>query len=178
MTEDVVIADPDEPVIDVAARMGDEGEHLRQPLGEDPAFSVLAQVLQELRRVHDPLRSMVSRQHGTRAVAGDRDVGPALPAGRPRNTVGRHRPSGRPALTRMPTAADAGGNETEREGPMSADETIHIEPMACTAIDDALLRFRGRTLVSGSEVVDVLLDLRIAVDAERRLGQVLTPARS
>lgn len=61
---------------------------------------------------------------------------------------------------------------------MPADETIDMEAVVCAVIDVALLRLRGRTLISGSEVVDVLLDLRIAVDAETQLGALLTPARS
>jgi hypothetical protein len=36
-------------------------------------------------------------------------------------------------------------------------------------IDDALLRFRGRSLVSGAEIVDFLLDLRGVVDIEVQL---------
>lgn len=61
---------------------------------------------------------------------------------------------------------------------MPADETIDMEAAVCAVIDNTLLRLRGRTLISGSEVVDVLLDLRIAVDAETQPGARLTPARS
>ena len=58
---------------------------------------------------------------------------------------------------------------------MLVGETIDMGPAVCAVIDDALLRFRGRTLISGSEVVDFLLDLRIAVDVEARLGALLLP---
>jgi hypothetical protein len=61
---------------------------------------------------------------------------------------------------------------------MLADETIDMESGVCAVIDDALLRLRGRTLISGSEVVNFLLDLRIAVDVEARLGGLLAPAPS
>ncbi len=40
-------------------------------------------------------------------------------------------------------------------------------------IDEALERFRGRDLVSGAEVVDLLLDLRIKVLADDGLEQLL-----
>ena len=39
----------------------------------------------------------------------------------------------------------------------------------CAVIDDALIRFRVRALVSGAEVVDFLLDLRGVVDIEMQL---------
>jgi hypothetical protein len=42
-------------------------------------------------------------------------------------------------------------------------------------IDDGLVRFCGRTLVSGTEAVDLPLDLRHAVDVETRLGARLLP---
>ena len=61
---------------------------------------------------------------------------------------------------------------------MPVDQTIDVEAAVCAVIDDALLEFRGRTLVSGSEVVDVLLDLRIAIEAEARLGALLTPVQN
>ena len=42
-------------------------------------------------------------------------------------------------------------------------------------IDDALAGFRGRTLVTGTEVVDFLLDLRLALAAEHSLEALLEP---
>jgi len=41
-------------------------------------------------------------------------------------------------------------------------------------IDDALVRFRSRSLVSGAEVVDFLLDMRRAIDSE--IGHDSEPA--
>jgi len=61
---------------------------------------------------------------------------------------------------------------------MPADETIHIDAAVFAAIDDALRRCRGRTLVSGSDVVDLLLDLRIAIETEKAVGPVLTATAS
>ena len=58
---------------------------------------------------------------------------------------------------------------------MLADETIDTEPTLCAVIDDALVQFRGRTLVSSCEVVDFLPDVRMAVDVEMRLGGLLAP---
>jgi hypothetical protein len=46
-------------------------------------------------------------------------------------------------------------------------------------VDDALVRFRGRDLVSSAEVVDVLLDLRLLLLEVETLEQLLedpTPA--
>jgi hypothetical protein len=42
-------------------------------------------------------------------------------------------------------------------------------------IDEALERFRGRSLVSGTEIVDFLLDLRGGVDIEGQLERLTTP---
>jgi hypothetical protein len=58
---------------------------------------------------------------------------------------------------------------------MSSGETIPMEPTVCAVIDDGLVRFCGRTLVSGTEAVDLPLDLRHAVDVETRLGARLLP---
>ena len=47
-------------------------------------------------------------------------------------------------------------------------------------VDDALVRFRGRDLVSSAEVVDVLLDLRLLLLEVETLEQLLeepAPAR-
>ena len=40
-------------------------------------------------------------------------------------------------------------------------------------VDDALVRFRGRDLVSSAEVVDVLLDLRLLLLDPEALEQLL-----
>jgi hypothetical protein len=61
---------------------------------------------------------------------------------------------------------------------MKTGESIDVKPQALVVIDDALLRFRGRTLLSSAEVVDVLLDLRIAVDFETRLDALRDPVPS
>jgi hypothetical protein len=42
----------------------------------------------------------------------------------------------------------------------AADPAAVVPSLVVAAVDDALARFGGRSLVSGSEVVDVLLDLR------------------
>jgi len=49
---------------------------------------------------------------------------------------------------------------------MTACETMLVKPRARSAIDDGLIRFGGRTLVTGTEVVDFLLDLRLVLDLE------------
>jgi hypothetical protein len=45
-----------------------------------------------------------------------------------------------------------------------------------TAIDVALERFRARDIVSSAEVIDVLLDLRLTVNAFDQLEQLLDEA--
>ncbi len=42
-------------------------------------------------------------------------------------------------------------------------------------IDEALIRFRGRSLVSGAEIVDFLLDLRGVVGIETQPQRLRTP---
>ena len=42
-------------------------------------------------------------------------------------------------------------------------------------IDDAIVRFRPRHLVAGTEVVDLLLDLRLALDFDATLVALLDP---
>lgn len=61
---------------------------------------------------------------------------------------------------------------------MTATETIDVKPRAYAVIDGALERFRGRTLLSGTEVVDILLDLRLALDVETGLDALLAPVSS
>jgi hypothetical protein len=46
--------------------------------------------------------------------------------------------------------------EMEEDHPMDADQLV-----LTTRIDEALDQFRGRDLVAASEVVDLLLDLRL-----------------
>jgi hypothetical protein len=49
------------------------------------------------------------------------------------------------------------------------EQTTTVAPDLVASIDAALERFRARDLVSGSEVVDFLLDLRLTVvDASDR----------
>ncbi len=52
---------------------------------------------------------------------------------------------------------------------------VDSRPVAFVAIDDALARFRGRSLVSGAEIVDMLLDLRSTVALERHIEQLEAP---
>ena len=52
---------------------------------------------------------------------------------------------------------------------MPTRETVDQNDDACGAIDDALRQFGGRSLVSSSEVVDCLLDLRAAIESGARL---------
>ncbi len=58
---------------------------------------------------------------------------------------------------------------------MTANEPLELGACVCASIDEALTRFQGRTLVSGTEVVDFLLDLRLVIDAETRLADLLVP---
>jgi hypothetical protein len=54
----------------------------------------------------------------------------------------------------------------------------HDQPNAAdmyALIDDGLDRFRYRHVVAGSEVVDFLLDLRLAVDFDATLVALLEP---
>ena len=69
-----------------------------------------------------------------------------------------------------------GTTQRRSEGPVTATENGPNAPELCALIDDALERFRGRTIVNGSEVVDFLLDLRLAVDFDARLEALLVPA--
>ena len=64
--------------------------------------------------------------------------------------------------------------ETERPMRRSSDR----EPCVRAVIRDALLRWRGRTPASGTEIVDLLLELRDAVDVVMRLEALLAPVPS
>jgi hypothetical protein len=54
-------------------------------------------------------------------------------------------------------------------------EQTTVAPDLVAAIDESLERFGARDLVSGSEVVDFLLDLRLTVvnSSDRALAQLL-----
>ena len=54
-------------------------------------------------------------------------------------------------------------------------EQTTVAPDLVAAIDESLERFGSRDLVSGSEVVDFLLDLRLTVvnSSDRALAQLL-----
>ena len=54
-------------------------------------------------------------------------------------------------------------------------EQTTVTPDLVTAIDEALERFGARDLVSGAEVVDFLLDLRLAVvnSSDRAIAKLL-----
>ena len=58
-------------------------------------------------------------------------------------------------------------------------EQTTVAPDLVAAIDEALERFGARDLVSGSEVVDFLLDLRLTVvnSLDRALAQLLEEER-
>ena len=58
-------------------------------------------------------------------------------------------------------------------------EQTTVAPDLVTAIDAALERFGARDLVSGSEVVDFLLDLRLTVvnSSDRAIAQLLEEER-
>jgi len=58
------------------------------------------------------------------------------------------------------------------EGQILESPALAAAPTMCSLIDDAIVHFQGRSLVSGNEVVDFLLDLRSAVDAAERLEHV------
>ena len=48
------------------------------------------------------------------------------------------------------------------DAPVTDPDAVGVPISLPAAIDDALARLRGRSLVSGAEVVDMLLDLRTA----------------
>ena len=58
-------------------------------------------------------------------------------------------------------------------------EQTTVAPDLVAAIDESLERFGARDLVSGSEVVDFLLDLRLTVvnSSDRALAQLLEEER-
>jgi hypothetical protein len=58
-------------------------------------------------------------------------------------------------------------------------EQTTVAPDLVAAIDESLERFGSRDLVSGSEVVDFLLDLRLTVvnSSDRALAQLLEEER-
>ena len=64
------------------------------------------------------------------------------------------------------------------EGSGMTEQTT-VAPDLVTPIDEALERFGARDLVSGSEVVDFLLDLRLTVvnSSDRALAQLLEEER-
>jgi len=51
-------------------------------------------------------------------------------------------------------------------------EIADVQTEICAVIDDAIRRCRGRSLVSGQEVVDFLLDLRSTVEMEAQVARV------
>lgn len=51
-------------------------------------------------------------------------------------------------------------------------EVVEVRTEISAVIDDALMRFQGRSLVSGTEVVDFLLDLRGTVECEVQVAHV------
>ncbi len=67
---------------------------------------------------------------------------------------------------------------TSNEGSGMTEQTM-VTPDLVMTIDQALERFGHRDLVSGSEVVDFLLDLRLAVvnSSDRAIAQLLDEER-
>ena len=67
---------------------------------------------------------------------------------------------------------------TSNEGSGMTEHTM-VTPDLVMTIDQALERFGARDLVSGSEVVDFLLDLRLAVvnSSDRAIAQLLEEER-
>jgi hypothetical protein len=62
----------------------------------------------------------------------------------------------------------------------SASRDVALEPAvrppsALTLIDDALREFASRHLVTGTEIVDVLLDLRSAIEFDRSFAVLVVP---
>jgi hypothetical protein len=56
------------------------------------------------------------------------------------------------------------------------EEVVRVETsreQLTQVVDDALVRFRGRDLISSAEVVDVLLDLRLLLLEVEALEQLL-----
>jgi hypothetical protein len=68
--------------------------------------------------------------------------------------------------------------DREMEESMPATETTHPTPRPSAVIDDALIRFRNRNLLSGTEVVDFLLDLRLVIDREPRVDALVVAGPS
>ena len=58
---------------------------------------------------------------------------------------------------------------------MTEHEHLDATPGTYALIDDAIAGFRGRTLIAGTEVVDFLLDLRLALAASLSLEALLEP---
>jgi hypothetical protein len=48
-----------------------------------------------------------------------------------------------------------------------AAASFSLEPSILPAIDALVARYSGRDVVAGSEVVDLLLDLRLLIEAEQ-----------
>ena len=62
--------------------------------------------------------------------------------------------------------------------PVAERAVAEAQPAIFTVIDDALLRMQGRSLLSGVEVVDFLLDLRSTVALELQLESLRVPVAS
>jgi hypothetical protein len=81
--------------------------------------------------------------------------------------------SGPPSLS----PADPGAEAVPMNRANTNQENVDAEFASAkyALIDEALERFRGRSLVSGTEIVDFLLDLRGGVDIEGQLERLTTP---
>jgi hypothetical protein len=74
---------------------------------------------------------------------------------------------------------EAGTLRTPNPEGSGMTEQTTVAPDLVAAIDEALERFGARDLVSGSEVVDFLLDLRLTVvnSSDRALARLLDEER-
>jgi hypothetical protein len=61
----------------------------------------------------------------------------------------------------------------ERAGELEVVRVETSREQLTQVLDDALVRFRGRDLISSAEVVDVLLDLRLLLLEVETLEQLL-----
>ena len=58
---------------------------------------------------------------------------------------------------------------------ISSEAAVDGQPAVLTMIDDALVALAGRSLVSGHDVVDILLELRSNLAMEMRLDRLRVP---
>ena len=71
------------------------------------------------------------------------------------------------------SALDAQGAPASRDAMV---DTAVRPPSPLVLIDDALLQFVSRHLVTGTEVVDLLLDVRTAIELDRSFAVLADPS--